>query len=158
MGNVSELIRALAPTELEREVKIKDDAGNVHIFRVKRFAGLADKDKLDKEVENRKKALKLTKDRLAVIVESEDIAGMEPFFSDAESYSEKGKPDRLQFYLTTDTEVMAATFLVNGIAEPVFEWKDAAIFTRVAGDVAIKLLNEAGKFNTSEALEDAKND
>jgi len=102
--------------------------------------------------------------KLGVQVDAADLEGLESFFPDLVEVPEK--PGKAEFYLTNLRQVQIATALQTSIVEPAMTWQAAAIYVRVCGPVAMRLMKEISiatgmmenEKGDAEPLDDAKND
>lgn len=147
------IIASFAPEQTEKSIIIKNDAGIEQEFTVKRFTGIRDYTEIGKKIRGRLDALKAKKNKLPVIVTDAQIESVKGFFPDAEVVDGK-----TQIYLTDESEVQVATHLEMIMVKPIFSWSDAAIFSRIAGSTATKIIQTFNEFNTTEAIEEAKNE
>ena len=155
MTSVIELIKAHAPQELTKPVKVTLGDGKTQRFVIKCFHSVGDYERLASKCENRKLSMKAKSGKLAIIVPADMLAGLEKFFPDATKPDKDGK---VEFYLTSEQEVTAATYLETCVVEPQIGWAEAATFVRVFAVAAIQIVKAADEFSGTGALEAAKND
>lgn len=154
MGNALEMIGAFASAPT-KQIELQDSSGAKFPMTLARFVRQGDYDAFDKKVEGRKNLFDKSKGKLPVVVDPALLEGRAEFFPDATAPDKDGK---VTIYLSSENEYRTATILETCVVEPKFTWAEAAVFVRVAGMSAFKILTEWSAVNSLDALVDAKND
>jgi hypothetical protein len=150
---VGDLTRRFAPLARVKEITVRDESGQEHVFAIRRFHSIRDFDEMGRKIEGRMAALEMGKGRLSVGIDRRMIDGLAEYFPDFEE-SDGGTGS---IFLTTESEVVTATHLETALESPAMTWAEAAVFTRVAGAASALIVREFNAFNTVESRAAAKN-
>jgi len=150
VSGVDAAFAALANEE-DSKVVSREINGKKFEFTIYRYGLVIDHGKAQELTQKRIETFKAKSNKLPILA---DAALAKPYFGRLKDAKEVG--DKIEFYLTSETQVANATFIekmVDGM-----DWQRAALMIATQGVLGSWLAAEVGTFNHYDILVDAKND